>query len=187
MAMRASQPRLVQAWFLRNLGPRRPTRSYLHLFRQAPGVQQVWLVLAIHLFPTADRATTKVHGPRLQEEETNPAQQRSNNHVRFTTPTPETPSLDESLEYCIGNVLLFWKPPSVFFNCSPSNFTVEGVCYSSMEQFIMAEQCKLFGDLATRECILGACRTHVSVRDGAVPPSTSTKEYGRPIASISLW
>ena len=115
--------------------------------------------------PTADRATTEVHGPRLQEE-TTPAQQRSNHHVRFTTPTPETPSLDESLEYCIGNVLLFWKPPSVFSNWSPSNFTVEGVRYSSMEQFIMAEKCKLFGDLATRERILGVSDPRLHKRWG---------------------
>ena len=115
--------------------------------------------------PTADRATTEVHGPRLQEE-TTPAQQRSSHHVRFTTPTPETPSLDESLEYCIGNVLLFWKPPSVFSNWSPSNFTVEGVRYSSMEQFIMAEKCKLFGDLATRERILGVSDPRLQKRWG---------------------
>ena len=62
MATRASQPRLDQAWFLRNLGPRRPTRSYLHLFRQAPGVQQVWLVLAIHLFRAPIKRQRKVTG-----------------------------------------------------------------------------------------------------------------------------
>lgn len=52
------------------------------------------------------------------------------------------------------NLVLFWKPPAVFGQWTPSPFEVEGVRYACAEQFMMAEKARLFGDEAIRSEIL---------------------------------
>ena len=46
--------------------------------------------------------------------------------------------------YSTDNVVLFWQPPSYFSKWSPSSFFVDGVPYSCVEQFMMAEKARLF-------------------------------------------
>ncbi|MCO5170687.1 MAG: NADAR family protein [Planctomycetes bacterium] len=50
--------------------------------------------------------------------------------------------------------VLFWRPPAVFSQWTPAAFTVDGVRYTSAEQFMMAEKARLFSDEATRARIL---------------------------------
>ncbi|WAS96746.1 NADAR family protein [Nannocystis punicea] len=51
-------------------------------------------------------------------------------------------------------MVLFWQPPAVFGQWTPSRFAVDGVTYGCAEQFMMAEKARLFGDDATRAKIL---------------------------------
>lgn len=51
-------------------------------------------------------------------------------------------------------MVLFWQPPGVFGQWTPSRFVVDGVTYGCAEQFMMAEKARLFGDEATRAKIL---------------------------------
>lgn len=51
-------------------------------------------------------------------------------------------------------MVLFWQPPGIFGQWTPSPFTVDGVAYTCAEQFMMAEKARLFGDEATRAKIL---------------------------------
>jgi ribA/ribD-fused uncharacterized protein len=53
-------------------------------------------------------------------------------------------------------MVLFWQPPAVFGQWTPSRFVVDGVTYGCAEQFMMAEKARLFGDEATRGKILAA-------------------------------
>ena len=52
---------------------------------------------------------------------------------------------DASLTY-ISDDVLFWQPPSVFSQYTPSPFTVGLVNYTCAEQFMMASKARLFGD-----------------------------------------
>jgi ribA/ribD-fused uncharacterized protein len=51
-------------------------------------------------------------------------------------------------------MVLFWQPPGVFGQWTPSPFTVDDVAYTCAEQFMMAEKARLFGDEATRAKIV---------------------------------
>lgn len=62
--------------------------------------------------------------------------------------------------------VLFWKPPSVFGQWTPSAFSVEGVQYCCAEQFMMAQKARLFGDVATRNKILATQDPRVHKRLG---------------------
>lgn len=53
-----------------------------------------------------------------------------------------------------ATMVLFWQPPAVFGQWTPSPFTVDGARYTCAEQFMMAEKARLFGDEATRAKIL---------------------------------
>ena len=53
---------------------------------------------------------------------------------------------DASLTYISDDVVLFWHPPSVFSQWTPSRFTVDLVEYNCAEQFMMASKARLFGD-----------------------------------------
>lgn len=55
-----------------------------------------------------------------------------------------------------ATMVLFWQPPGVFGQWTPSVFVVDGVRYGCTEQFMMAEKARLFGDEATRATILAA-------------------------------
>jgi ribA/ribD-fused uncharacterized protein len=55
-----------------------------------------------------------------------------------------------------ATMVLFWQPPSVFSQWTPSVFEVEGVSYGCAEQFMMAEKARLFGDEAIRTKILAS-------------------------------
>ena len=63
-------------------------------------------------------------------------------------------SFDDTREYFSDNVFLFWKPPSIFSQWTPSIFDVLGVRYSCGEQFMMSEKAKLFGDIVTYDKIM---------------------------------
>ncbi|MBK8980187.1 MAG: NADAR family protein [Planctomycetes bacterium] len=52
--------------------------------------------------------------------------------------------------------VMFWKPPAVFSQWTPSRFEVDGVGYSHAEQFMMAEKARLFGDEAMLAKILAS-------------------------------
>lgn len=62
------------------------------------------------------------------------------------------PSREDLVE--TDGFVLFWRPPAVFSQWTPSTFTVDGVTYSCAEQFMMAEKARLFGDETTRARIL---------------------------------
>lgn len=51
-------------------------------------------------------------------------------------------------------MVLFWQPPAVFGQWTPSVFTVDGVRYGCAEQFMMAGKARLFGDATTLAKIL---------------------------------
>ena len=55
-------------------------------------------------------------------------------------------AVDLSLEYSTDKVVLFWQPPSYFPPGSPSSFAVDDVPYSCAEQYMMAENTRLFQD-----------------------------------------
>ncbi|CAB1106401.1 unnamed protein product [Ectocarpus sp. CCAP 1310/34] len=70
-------------------------------------------------------------------------------------PAP-APPFDDKCEYASDDVLLFWKPPSVFSQWTPSAFDVLGVRYSCGEQLMMSEKAKLFGYLTSYDKIMAA-------------------------------
>ncbi|CAB1105621.1 unnamed protein product [Ectocarpus sp. CCAP 1310/34] len=61
---------------------------------------------------------------------------------------------DPSTEYCIPDMVFFWKPPSPFSRWTPSTFTVDGVVYSCAEQFFAAKKARLFGDRCALQNIM---------------------------------
>ena len=63
---------------------------------------------------------------------------------------------DGSLTYNSDDVVLFWQPPSIFSQWTPSPFTVDLVNYTCAEQFTMASKARLFGDDSTRSAILAS-------------------------------
>ncbi|CAB1119356.1 unnamed protein product [Ectocarpus sp. CCAP 1310/34] len=76
-------------------------------------------------------------------------------------PAP-APPFDDKCEYASDDVLLFWKPPSVFSQWTPSAFDVLGVRYSCGEPLMMSEKAKLFGDMTSYDKIMAATdpKTH---------------------------
>ena len=54
--------------------------------------------------------------------------------------------MDSTREYVSDDILLFWKPPSVFSQWTPSPFEVLGIKYVCGEQYMMSEKARLFGD-----------------------------------------
>ena len=63
---------------------------------------------------------------------------------------------DASLTYISDDVVLFWHPPSVFSQWTPSPFTVGLVEYNCAEQFMMASKARLFGDDTALSAILAS-------------------------------
>ena len=55
-----------------------------------------------------------------------------------------------------ATMVLFWQPPGLYGQWTPSPFTVDGEHYMCAEQFMMAEKARLFADEATRRKILGS-------------------------------
>jgi ribA/ribD-fused uncharacterized protein len=55
-----------------------------------------------------------------------------------------------------ATMVLFWQPPAVFGQWTPSPFVVDEVHYSCAEQYMMAEKARLFGDEAVRAQILAS-------------------------------
>ncbi len=55
-----------------------------------------------------------------------------------------------------ATMVLFWQPPGLYGQWTPSQFTVDGVQYMCAEQFMMAEKARLFADEATRQKILAS-------------------------------
>ncbi|CAM9267547.1 unnamed protein product [Pylaiella littoralis] len=53
---------------------------------------------------------------------------------------------DGTREYIYEGVVLFWQPPSVFSQWTPSTFVIEDMQYACAEQYMMAEKAKLFDD-----------------------------------------
>ncbi|MDC0716384.1 NADAR family protein [Nannocystis bainbridge] len=64
------------------------------------------------------------------------------------------PDFDGSQVIETATMVLFWQPPGLFGQWTPSRFEVDGVTYGCAEQFMMAEKARLFGDEATRARIL---------------------------------
>ena len=61
---------------------------------------------------------------------------------------------DASLTNMSDDVVLFWQPPSVFSQWTPSPFTVGLVNYTCAEQFMMASKARLLGDDSALSAIL---------------------------------
>ena len=78
---------------------------------------------------------------------------------------------DSTREYVSDNVLLFWKPPSVFSHWTPSAFEVLGVRYVCGEQYLMSEKAKLFGDQVSYKRIMASTdpSIHKSLGRGVRP------------------
>ncbi|CAB1100748.1 unnamed protein product [Ectocarpus sp. CCAP 1310/34] len=68
----------------------------------------------------------------------------------------QAPPFGDKCEYASDDVLLFWKPPSVSSQWTPSVFNVLGVRYSCGEQYMMSEKAKLFGDMTSYDKIMAA-------------------------------
>lgn len=62
--------------------------------------------------------------------------------------------------------VLFWKPPAAFSQWTLAAFEVDGVRYTSAEQFMMAEKARLFGDEGTRAKILATASPRQQKRLG---------------------
>ena len=80
---------------------------------------------------------------------------------------------DPSLEYPTDNVVLFWQPPSYFSQWSPSLIVVDGVSYSCAEQFMMAEEVRLFKDRRAVELIMSS------------PDPSTHKRIGRGVCNFA--
>ena len=63
---------------------------------------------------------------------------------------------DASLTYISDDIVLFWHPPSVFSQWTPSPFTVDLVEYNCAEQFMTASKARLFGDDTALSAILAS-------------------------------
>ncbi|CAB1118696.1 unnamed protein product [Ectocarpus sp. CCAP 1310/34] len=59
---------------------------------------------------------------------------------------PHETAFDATREYVNNIVILFWQPPSIFSQWTPSTFSVDGVEYSCAEQFFAASKARHFGD-----------------------------------------
>ena len=75
---------------------------------------------------------------------------------KIITDGPAPSVFDPTLEYSTEQVVLFWQPPSCFSQWSPWSFVVDDVPYSSTEQFVMAENTRLFQDRRTEERIMSS-------------------------------
>ena len=53
-------------------------------------------------------------------------------------------------------MVLFWGTREIYSNWHPSTFTVQGVTYPHVEQYMMAAKARLFGDTAVEKAILAA-------------------------------
>ena len=86
-------------------------------------------------------------------------------------------AFDPSLEYSTDNVALFWQPPSYFPQWSPSSFVVDGVSYSSTEQYMIAEKARPFKDHRTVEIIM------------SLPDPSTHKHIGRGVRNFesAVW
>ena len=67
---------------------------------------------------------------------------------------PRHDDFDGSLVIETATMVLFWQPPGIYGQWTPSPFTIDGDTYSCAEQFMMAEKARLFGDEHTRAKIL---------------------------------
>ena len=63
---------------------------------------------------------------------------------------------DASLTYISDDIVLFWHPPSVFSQWTPSPFTVDLVEHTCGKQFMMASKARLFGDDTALSAILAS-------------------------------
>ena len=61
---------------------------------------------------------------------------------------------DGTLTYATDHVVLFWQPPSPFSHWTLSSFTIQDSSYLCVEQYLMAEKARLFGDLSSLDSIL---------------------------------
>ena len=89
----------------------------------------------------------------------------------------EPSAFDLSLEYSTDNLVLFWQAPSYFSQWSPSSFALDGVSYSCVEQYMMAEKARLFKDHRGRELIMSS------------PDPTTHKRIGRGVRNFdsAVW
>ena len=74
----------------------------------------------------------------------------------FVPPEHAYATYDASLTYIRDDVVLFWHPPLVFSQWTPSPFTVDLVEYNCAEQFMMASKARLFGDDTALSAILAS-------------------------------
>lgn len=69
-------------------------------------------------------------------------------------PRRERDDFDGSQVIETATMVLFWQPPGVFGQWTPSVFTVDGARYGCAEQYMMAGKARLFGDADTLRKIL---------------------------------
>ncbi|CAM9652716.1 unnamed protein product [Scytosiphon promiscuus] len=61
-------------------------------------------------------------------------------------PSTAAAGFDGTREYVFPDLVLFWQPPSVFSQWTPSAFVIDHIKYCCAEQYMMAEKAKLFVD-----------------------------------------
>merc|ERR1712232_778810 len=62
--------------------------------------------------------------------------------------------------------VFFWTPPSAFDQWMPCHFEVDGLVYSSTEQFMMAAKAKLFDDMERWKAIMSEHDPRKIIRHG---------------------
>ena len=81
------------------------------------------------------------------------------NSVR-SVPHPSAHSVsaefDVTREYSTADMILFWQPPSVYSQWTPSSFTVDGVSYNCAEQFFAAEKLAFLATLVLCNVLCGS-------------------------------
>ena len=75
-------------------------------------------------------------------------------HQHFVPLSIALDDYDPSLTYIGDDVVLFWQPPSVFFQWTISPFTVDLVDYTCAEQYMMASKARMLGDDSALSAIL---------------------------------
>lgn len=66
----------------------------------------------------------------------------------------------------LDNYIFFWTPPSAFDQWMPCCFSVDGIQYTSAEQFMMAAKARLFGDEQQHAAIMATQDPRKLIRYG---------------------
>eukprot|EP00287_Rhodomonas_sp_CCMP768_P032633 CAMPEP_0202853614 /NCGR_PEP_ID=MMETSP1389-20130828/90570_1 /ASSEMBLY_ACC=CAM_ASM_000865 /TAXON_ID=302021 /ORGANISM="Rhodomonas sp., Strain CCMP768" /LENGTH=306 /DNA_ID=CAMNT_0049532165 /DNA_START=1 /DNA_END=921 /DNA_ORIENTATION=+ len=109
-----------------------------------------------HLLPASMLPLLDVKLPAGLADSKRRAKSPNGEHGQQAMQDASKDTFDPSLVVEVGNYVLFWEPPAVFCQWTPSDFVVDGVRYDCMEMYMMAEKARLFGDHATLRQVLAA-------------------------------